>query len=134
MVRAARALLSAVTRLLILADMVDVYLLLKSLRAVEEDLHKLNQASSQQEVIDSFRSLGRRVVELTDRTGRRQMDLKDVRRRDDLASARAILKKNSLMLLTTSKVLYVTTSTLLDTTNPYMHVIIILSWSLILYM
>ena len=34
MVRAARALLSAVTRLLILADMVDVYLLLKSLRAV----------------------------------------------------------------------------------------------------
>lgn len=34
MVRAARALLSAVTRLLILADMVDVHLLLKSLRMV----------------------------------------------------------------------------------------------------
>ena len=34
MVRAARALLSAVTRLLILADMVDVHLLLKSLRVV----------------------------------------------------------------------------------------------------
>ena len=34
MVRAARELLSAVTRLLVLADMVDVYLLLKSLRAV----------------------------------------------------------------------------------------------------
>ena len=34
MVRAARALLSAVTRLLILADMVDVHLLLKSLRLV----------------------------------------------------------------------------------------------------
>ncbi|KAF6019214.1 alpha-Cat [Bugula neritina] len=103
MVRAARALLSAVTRLLILADMVDVYLLLKSLRAVEEDLHRLNQASSQQEVIDNFRALGRRVVDLADRTGRRQMDLKDLRRRDDLASARAVLKKNSLMLLTTSK-------------------------------
>ncbi|XP_067934469.1 catenin alpha-2-like [Watersipora subatra] len=103
MVRAARALLSAVTRLLILADMVDVYLLLKSLRAVEEDVHRLHQASSQQEVIDSFRSLGRRVVELADRTGRRQMDLKDPRRRDDLASARAVLKKNSLMLLTTCK-------------------------------
>jgi catenin alpha len=36
MVRAARNLLSAVTRLLILADMVDVYLLLKSLRVVSE--------------------------------------------------------------------------------------------------
>ena len=34
MVRAARSLLSAVTRLLILADMVDVHLLLKSLRVV----------------------------------------------------------------------------------------------------
>lgn len=34
MVRAARSLLSAVTRLLVLADMVDVHLLLKSLRVV----------------------------------------------------------------------------------------------------
>lgn len=34
MVRAARNLLSAVTRLLILADMVDVHCLLKSLRVV----------------------------------------------------------------------------------------------------
>ena len=34
MVRAARSLLSDVTRLLILADMVDVHLLLKSLRIV----------------------------------------------------------------------------------------------------
>lgn len=39
MVRAARALLSAVTRLLILADMVDVYLLLKSLRAVSRQVY-----------------------------------------------------------------------------------------------
>ena len=31
-------------------------------------------------------------------------DLKDPRRRDDLAAARATLKKNSMMLLTTSKV------------------------------
>ena len=71
---------------------------------MEEDLHRLQEAASQQEVIDSFRSLGRRVVDLADRTGRRQMDLKDTRRRDDLASARATLKKSSLMLLTTSKV------------------------------
>lgn len=34
MVRAARALLSAVTRLMILADMVDVHLLLKTLNLV----------------------------------------------------------------------------------------------------
>nr|CAI5850476.1 unnamed protein product [Callosobruchus analis] len=64
MVRAARNLLSAVTRLLILADMVDVHLLLKSLHVVEEDPQL----------------------------------------RDDLAAARAVLKKHSTMLLTASKV------------------------------
>ena len=37
-VRAARNLLSAVTRLLILADMIDVHLLLKKLRSVEDAL------------------------------------------------------------------------------------------------
>jgi catenin alpha len=38
MVRAARSLLSSVTRLLVIADMVDVHLLLKSLRLVSEFL------------------------------------------------------------------------------------------------
>lgn len=50
MVRAARNLLSAVTRLLILADMVDVHRLLKSLRVVEDDLERLRGASSQAEL------------------------------------------------------------------------------------
>jgi len=103
MVRAARALLSSVTRLLIIADMVDVHLLLQSLRIVEDDLDRIRNAASQQELMSSFRDFGRNVVELTDRAGRRQADLKDPRRRDDLASARATLKKNSMMLLTTSK-------------------------------
>ena len=41
-VRAARNLLSAVTRLLILADMIDVHLLLKKLRRVEDDLEHVS--------------------------------------------------------------------------------------------
>lgn len=103
MVRAARALLSAVTRLLIIADMVDVHLLLKTLRIVEDDLARIRNAASQQELMSSFKDFGRSLVELTDRAGRRQQDLKDPRHRDDLAAARATLKKNSMMLLTTSK-------------------------------
>lgn len=55
MVRAARNLLSAVTRLLILADMVDVHLLLKSLHIVEGDLNKLKNASSQDELMNNMR-------------------------------------------------------------------------------
>ena len=46
-VRASRNLLSAVTRLLILADMIDVHLLLKKLRRVEDDLEYLKSVSSQ---------------------------------------------------------------------------------------
>lgn len=55
MVRASRNLLSAVTRLLILADMVDVHCLLKSLHVVEDDLDKLRDASSQDELLNNMR-------------------------------------------------------------------------------
>ncbi|KAJ9597614.1 hypothetical protein L9F63_011520, partial [Diploptera punctata] len=47
MVRAARNLLSAVTRLLILADMVDVHLLLKSLRVLRTEVESLRDDSWQ---------------------------------------------------------------------------------------
>ena len=54
MVRASRNLLSAVTRLLILADMIDVHLLLKKLRRVEDDLEYLKSVSSQAELMDGM--------------------------------------------------------------------------------
>ncbi|XP_075222300.1 catenin alpha [Lycorma delicatula] len=104
MVRAARNLLSAVTRLLILADMVDVHLLLKSLRVVEDDLEKVKNASSQGELIDNIKLFGRNASELMTQAAKRQQELKDPQLRDDLAAARAVLKKHSTMLLTASKV------------------------------
>ncbi|RXG58446.1 Catenin alpha [Armadillidium vulgare] len=103
MVRAARNLLSAVTRLLILADMVDVHRLLKSLQVVEDDLEKVKNASSQSELLDNFRLFGKNTNDLVNQAAKRQNELKDPRLRDDLASARAVLKKNSMMLLTASK-------------------------------
>lgn len=104
MVRAARNLLSAVTRLLILADMVDVHLLLKSLHVVEEDLQKLKNASSQGELLENIKQFGRNASELMNQAAKRQQELKDPQLRDDLAAARAVLKKHSTMLLTASKV------------------------------
>ncbi|XP_072947098.1 catenin alpha [Epargyreus clarus] len=104
MVRAARALLSAVTRLLILADMVDVHQLLGKLRSVETDLDKLKSASSQSELAESARALGRSAGELAAQAARRQRELKEPRMKDELAAARAVLKKHSTMLLTASKV------------------------------
>ena len=57
MVRASRNLLSAVTRLLILADMIDVQLL-KKLRRVEDDLEYLKSVSSQAELMDGMSRSG----------------------------------------------------------------------------
>uniref|UniRef100_A0A336MMC9 CSON001946 protein n=1 Tax=Culicoides sonorensis TaxID=179676 RepID=A0A336MMC9_CULSO len=104
MVRAARNLLSAVTRLLILADMVDVHCLLKSLQIVEDDLDKLRNASSQDELVNNMKQFGRSANELIKQAAKRQQELKDPQLRDDLAAARAVLKKHSTMLLTASKV------------------------------
>ena len=58
MVRASRNLLSAVTRLLILADMIDVHLLMKKLRRVEDDLEYLKSVSSQAELMDGMSRSG----------------------------------------------------------------------------
>lgn len=104
MVRAARGLLSAVTRLLILADMVDVHLLLSKLTAVEQDLDKLKAASSQSEVVELARQFGHSAAQLSAAAGKRQNELKEPRMKDELAAARAVLKKHSTMLLTASKV------------------------------
>lgn len=74
------------------------------LSQVEDDIEKVKNASSQSELVDNFRLFGKNTSELVNRAAKRQGELKDPRLRDDLASARAVLKKNSMMLLTASKV------------------------------
>ena len=101
--RAARNLLSAVARLLILADMIDVHMLLMKLRRVEDDLEVLKTASSQAELLESMERFGDSAHELMSQAAKRQQELKDPAMRDDLAAARAVLKKHSMMLLTASK-------------------------------
>lgn len=103
-VKAARPLLLAVTRLLIVADMIDVQRLLDSLRTVENDLLNLKNAFSQQEVIDSKDSFWTNTDKLIGEVDLRQNELKDWRSRIEFAAARAILKKNRTLLLTASKV------------------------------
>ena len=50
-----------------------------------------------------MRMFGRNASELMAQAARRQQELKDPSLRDDLAAARAVLKKHSMMLLTASK-------------------------------
>lgn len=84
--------------------MVDVHLLLKSLNVVQGDLEKLKNASSQSELLENIKQFGRNASELINQAAKRQQELKDPQLRDDLAAARAVLKKHSTMLLTASKV------------------------------
>lgn len=103
-IKAARPLLLAVTRLLVVADMIDVQRLLNSLRVVENDLSSLENASSQQEVMDSRDTFMNNTDHLINEVDQRRKELKDWRLRGELTAARAVLKKNRTLLFTASKV------------------------------
>ncbi|KAL9836368.1 catenin alpha-1 isoform 1-T1 [Geothlypis trichas] len=103
MVRAARALLSAVTRLLILADMADVYKLLVQLKVVEDGILKLRNAGTEQDLGIQYKALKPEVDKLNIMAAKRQQELKDVGHRDQMAAARGILQKNVPILYTASQ-------------------------------
>uniref|UniRef100_A0A8C5CQP3 Catenin alpha-2 n=1 Tax=Gadus morhua TaxID=8049 RepID=A0A8C5CQP3_GADMO len=100
MVRAARALLSAVTRLLILADMADVMRLLAHLKIA---LEGVKNATNEQDLANRFKEFGKEMVKLNYVAARRQQELKDPQCRDEMAAARGALKKNATMLYTASQ-------------------------------
>lgn len=103
-VKAARPLLLAVTRLITVADMIDVQNLLDSLKIVESDLMNIKNASSQQQVVDSRDAFWSNTNQLLARVDARENELKDFQFKGKLAAARAILKRNRTLLFTASKV------------------------------
>jgi catenin alpha len=121
MITAARVLLTSVTRLLLLADRADVQLILKSIALVEKDLQLIFKASNQDELLQFYKQYGKDVNELNLHTQRRQQvndfrvrnekkkllrffkDLVDRMEQENLAAARATIKRTSTMLLTSSK-------------------------------
>lgn len=67
-------------------------------------MEKLKAASSQAELAACAAALGRSAGALSAAAARRQHELREPAARDQLAAARAMLKKHSTMLLTASKV------------------------------
>ena len=57
----------------------------------------------QAELMDGIERFGASAADLMNQAAKRQYELKDPVHRDDLAAARAVLKKHSMMLLTASK-------------------------------
>ncbi|KHJ46462.1 vinculin family protein [Trichuris suis] len=103
MIKAARALLSSVTRLLIVADMIDVQCIVQRMRDAQSTLDNLNKATSQQEVQERFRDFKRQIENLDHDASRRATDLKDASQCDSIQAARAILKTTCPMLHTACK-------------------------------
>uniref|UniRef100_A0A6M2DDD1 Putative alpha-catenin n=1 Tax=Xenopsylla cheopis TaxID=163159 RepID=A0A6M2DDD1_XENCH len=102
-VSAARNLLSAVTRVLLLADIVVVKQLLLAKDKVARSLGRLESVTNFTEFVKAFSVFGGEMVELAHLTGDRQNDLKDERRRAQMAAARQVLERSTMVLLTSSK-------------------------------
>ncbi|XP_013408473.1 alpha-catulin isoform X2 [Lingula anatina] len=103
MVRAARQLLSAITRVLILADRVVIKQIVDTKEKVTRSLDRLESVTSFTEFVKLFSQFGNEMVELAHVTGDRQNDLKNDKQRAQMAVARSILEKSTMMLLTASK-------------------------------
>lgn len=103
MVRAARSLLSSVTRVLLLADIVVVKQLLLAKDRVARTLGRLESVANFTEFVRAFSVFGTEMVELATVTGERQNDLKEERRRAQMAAARQVLERSTILLLTSSK-------------------------------
>nr|CAD7198960.1 unnamed protein product [Timema douglasi] len=102
-VRAARCLLGSVTRVLLLADVVVVKQLLLAKDKVARSLGRLESVTNFTEFVKAFSQFGAEMVELAHLTGDRQNDMKDERRRAQMAAARQVLERSTMMLLTSSK-------------------------------
>ncbi|KAG1695752.1 Alpha-catulin [Nymphon striatum] len=103
MVIAARALLTSVTKVLILADTIVVKKLIVSKDKVAISLDRMENVTSFTDFVKAFSQFGSEMVELAHLTGDRQNDLKDERRRAQMSSARQILERSTMMLLTAFK-------------------------------
>lgn len=105
MVKASRDLLAAITNLLNIANLIDVNGLLRSVDMVQQDLNNIKNASNQDELMHHFKNYGMDIIELSSHAAKQQAQLADIKLRDEMASARATLKKSSLRLFTSAKTL-----------------------------
>ena len=104
MVRSAQELLSSVARLLILADMLDVHMLLMRVEQAKQDLEFMAGVTSQKQLMEGMRRLETSVKSLSHLAHVRQREVKDPVLKDGLAAARAVLVRGSPMLLSSCNV------------------------------
>lgn len=109
MISASRLLVRQVTKLLILADYVDVANLLEMVKTTETVFNDVRHAETSAEFEQSVKALGAKAGELYVQSGLRQVDLLPEHEsiRTELAAARQELKDSGLRLIATSKAYFV---------------------------
>lgn len=80
--------------------------MLKIIFQVARSLGRLESVTNFTEFVKAFSVFGGEMVELAHLTGDRQNDLKDERRRAQMAAARQVLERSTMVLLTSSKVIW----------------------------
>ena len=71
---------------------------------VANALTRLENVKNFSEFVRAFCQFGQEMVDLAQLTGNRQNDLKDERRRAQMAAARHVLERSTMVLLSSSKV------------------------------
>ncbi|CAB1320499.1 unnamed protein product, partial [Coregonus sp. 'balchen'] len=94
MVKAARMLLSSVTKVLVLADRIVIKQIITSRNKVLVTLEQLERVSTFQEFVQIFSQFGNQMVEFAHLTGDRQNDLKEENKKARMAAARASARIN----------------------------------------
>lgn len=86
-IKAARLLLSSVTRVLLLADRVVIKQIIRSRNKVLATMERLEKVNSFQEFVQIFSQFGNEMVEFAHLTGDRQNDLKDEKKKSKNGSS-----------------------------------------------
>jgi hypothetical protein len=103
LIQSANTLLNSVTKVLLLADVVLINQILNSKNRVFLTLIKLESVFDLSNFLSLFTQYGDDLIELAHLSGERQKDLKDEKKRSQLSSARWILEKSTVMILSATK-------------------------------
>ena len=100
---AGRGTLMAVAKLLIMADLVDVHLLLDQVEKIYDMIDDASKIDSIKELLERHTNLDTELQVLTEMTKKRLKDLRDPSEQDDIQSAIAMLKITTPVMLASSK-------------------------------
>ncbi|KAI3422107.1 hypothetical protein GPALN_012640 [Globodera pallida] len=102
-VEASKLTLLAVVRLLVMADMIDVEILLKQVETVRDRLDDVGAANSEKQLVQTYRNLEVEMKELVEMTKKRLRDVKDPAMQDDLQAAISVLKTTTPIMFASAR-------------------------------